>query len=296
MPGFSDDYLMTALGAAMEAGKAILKVYRKPVIRRELKKDASPVTEADRNAHAIIAQRLNQTGLPVLSEEGKKTAFAERKNWSSFWLVDPLDGTKEFIRKSGDFTVNIALVNHGTPVLGIVYTPLHDLLHFGERDSGAFRVKGLLGKWPGITCLEDLMGITESLPVEQKGSAMRVVASRSHRNRQTNRYIKSLKRKHPELEFLSRGSALKFCLVAEGSADIYPRFSPTWEWDTGAGHAVAEAAGCRVTLLDETTPLNYNKKDLLNPGFIVKGSAVAASDTIQANPDQAEPDRRGRWI
>jgi 3'(2'), 5'-bisphosphate nucleotidase len=264
------NYLMTALGAALEAGKLILEVYKKPVIERELKDDASPVTEADRAAHSAISDCLAGTGIPILSEEGRDIQYRERKAWKNFWLVDPLDGTKEFIRKNGEFTVNIALIEGQKPVLGVLYAPLPDLMYFSDRESGAFRMEAFSSKWAEAGSAGNLLEMAQRLPVIDDSRPFRVVASRSHRNRPTRQFIRSLKKKHPGLEIVSRGSALKFCLVAEGSADVYPRYGPTWEWDSGAGHAIAEAAGCTVSKHDLDEALEYNKENLLNPWFIVR--------------------------
>lgn len=276
--------LKAALEAAHAAGNVILEVYHKPDFKTELKDDASPVTEADHAAHAIISDLLRKTGIPVLSEEGKEIQFDERKSWSLFWLVDPLDGTKEFIRRNGEFTVNIALIHKHSAILGVLYAPFLDVMYYSETSRGAFRIEQFSKIWEDLVSSgklnepskalynisKALYDISESLPLEPADDTYRVVASRSHINKPTKHYIKSLKNKHPDLELVSRGSALKFCLIAEGSANIYPRFGPTWEWDTGAGQAIAEAAGCKVTLLDEKNPLTYNKENLLNPGFIVK--------------------------
>jgi 3'(2'), 5'-bisphosphate nucleotidase len=294
MSGAKHEHLMNALGAALAAGEAILEVYAKPHVRRELKDDATPVTEADRAAHSRISEILLPLGMPVLSEEGRKIGYSERRDWETFWLVDPLDGTKEFLRRNGEFTVNIAMIRQNKAVAGVLYAPLHDLMYFAAPGSGAFRVEEFKRKWPGIREFSGLLDMAQSLPLEGVPSKLpegyttpvpeaeasqspgnaarpyRVVASRSHRNRPTRRYIRILKKMHPGLEMVSRGSALKFCLVAEGFADIYPRFGPTWEWDTAAGQAIAEAAGCTVTLHDLQSPLSYNKEVLLNPWFIVK--------------------------
>lgn len=270
MPETAQKYLMTALKAALDAGKSIREVYQKREYHKELKADLSPVTDADRMAHAVILGHLEPTRLPVLSEEGRKIDYRERKQWQRFWLVDPLDGTKEFIRRNGEFTVNIALVDEQRPVMGIIYVPVSDLVYYSLRGSGAFRMHEFNRQFSGISLPEELFKRSESLPLQAEGTRpLRVVASRSHRNRETRRFIQSLRKKHRDLEIVSRGSALKFCLLAEGSADVYPRYGPTWEWDTGAGHAIAEAAGCRVSLHDRDEPLKYNKEDLLNPWFLV---------------------------
>jgi 3'(2'), 5'-bisphosphate nucleotidase len=272
MDSASQKYLMTALRAALAAGEAILEVYGKPDLKTELKEDASPVTEADHAAHARIMDHLLPLNLPVLSEEGKETAAEERRKWRIFWLVDPLDGTKEFIRKNGEFTVNIALIHGTRPIMGVLYAPIPDLMYFSDNGAGAFRLEGFSKNWKRIKTADELIEASEPLPLKRPegGEGFRVVASRSHISHDTSRYIQSLRTRYPDLEMVSRGSALKFCLVAEGTADVYPRFGPTWEWDTGAGQAIAEASGCQVTLLDERTRLEYNKEELLNPGFIVR--------------------------
>jgi 3'(2'), 5'-bisphosphate nucleotidase len=269
MNSVSQRYLLTAVKAALDAGKAILGIYSKTNYHKELKDDATPVTEADHAANDKIIHHLEPLGLPVLSEEGKKVPYPERMNWRLFWLVDPLDGTKEFIRGNGEFTVNIALIHQGRPMLGILYAPLQDILYYSDTGSGAFRLEGLSGKLDGISSVGKMREASTALPLQRNYEGFRVVASRSHINRETKRFIKTVRSRHPDLQLVSRGSALKFCLVAEGSADIYPRFGPTWEWDTAAGQAIAEAAGCRVTLVDEKSELGYNKEELLNPGFIV---------------------------
>lgn len=281
------EFIISALRAALNAGEAILEVYRKPSFEKEYKADMSPVTEADHAAHAIIQRELENTGLPVLSEEGKEIRFEERSRWEKFWLVDPLDGTKEFIKKNGDFTVNIALIRSHQPVLGILYAPLHDIMYFSVPGQGAYRLGSFAGimrdalaagfsnteaaeTGPGEDVLDSLLKKAQRLPLQTDRETFTVVASRSHRNMQTNRYIRVLEKSHNRIEIISRGSALKFCLVAEGSADVYPRFGPTWEWDTGAGHAIALEAGCHVTLHDSDDPLVYNKENLLNPYFMVR--------------------------
>ena len=270
----SQKHLMIAIRAALDAGKAILEVYGKPDFKKEVKADHTPVTEADYAAHAVIMDHLLPIGFPVLSEEGREIAFEERKNWQTFWLVDPLDGTKEFIRRNGEFTVNIALIKDQKAVLGVLYAPLPDMMYFSETEVGAFRMEACAERWPEILSPEDLLKAAQVLPLGNNGRSYRVVASRSHKNKQTNKFIRTLRKKHPELELVSSGSALKFCLVAEGSADIYPRYAPTWEWDTGAGQAIVEAAGGSVTLHDQSSPLTYNKEILLNPWFIVKREGI----------------------
>ena len=262
--------LSTATRAAIEAGKVVNEVYQEKDFEVESKADETPLTLADRKSHDIIMQHLKKTDYPVLSEEGKDIPYEERNQWDHFWLVDPLDGTKEFIKKNGEFTVNIALVRQGKPILGVVFAPYVNELYFGTENFGAYKVEGTQGEPMEFEGMEELMKKGQILPVSEKRDKLVVVASRSHLNEETRAYVEELKKKHGDAEFVSKGSSLKICMVAEGKADAYPRFGPTMEWDTAAGHAVALAAGFPVTQQDGETPLLYNKKELLNPYFIVK--------------------------
>ncbi len=258
-----------AVKATLEAGKAIQEVYHSPDFDIQVKKDKSPLTKADRKAHEIIVSGLGQTGIPILSEEGKHLEYAERKKWGRFWLVDPLDGTKEFIKKNGEFTVNIALVEDGTPVMGIIYAPVLNTLYFAMKGEGAYKLE-LQDYHDKVFSYEALRKRAQKLPVKQERKQYTVVASRSHMSDETMEFIEKLKKEHGELDFISRGSSLKLCMVAEGKADVYPRFGPTMEWDTGAGHAIALESGCQVTLDDGVSNLQYNKENLLNPYFLVR--------------------------
>jgi 3'(2'), 5'-bisphosphate nucleotidase len=266
--------LSTATRAALEAGKVVNQVYQEKDFEVESKADETPLTLADRKSHDIIMQHLKPTGYPVLSEEGKDIPYEERSNWDHFWLVDPLDGTKEFIKKNGEFTVNIALVRQGKPILGVVFAPYVNELYFGTENFGAYKVEGIQGEPMEFEGVEELMKKGQILPFSEKRDKLVVVASRSHLNDETKAYVEELKKKHGDAEFVSKGSSLKICMVAEGKADAYPRFGPTMEWDTAAGHAVALAAGFPVTQQDGGTPLLYNKKELLNPYFIVKSKKL----------------------
>lgn len=262
----TEKLVLTALKSAFQAGKAIMEIYQKP-FEVELKSDNSPLTIADKTAHAIITEGLFNTGIPILSEEGVQLSYDIRKNWQDFWLVDPLDGTKEFIKKNGDFTVNIALISNKQPVFGVVYAPIPGFLYWGS-ESGSFRLNV---NQLEITDFEDLNSIrilAEQLPCITRSKSYLVLGSRSHMNIETESFINELKITHPDLLFISRGSSLKFCTLAEGSADIYPRFGPTMEWDTGAGHAVARFAGCSVHQVENGLPVEYNKPSLLSPNFI----------------------------
>jgi 3'(2'), 5'-bisphosphate nucleotidase len=264
----TENHILIALQTAFQAGKAIMDIYRQP-FEVELKSDNSPLTIADKTAHIIITEGLSDTGLPILSEEGAQTSYDIRKNWKEFWLVDPLDGTKEFIKKNGDFTVNIALISNRQPTFGVVYVPVQGLLYWGSK-SGSYRLD--MNKIQNIDFenIHTLETLAELLPGISRPEGYLVLGSRSHMNVETQLFISDLKITHPELSFISRGSSLKFCLLAEGGADIYPRFGPTMEWDTAAGHAVARFAGCSVTQVVNELPVEYNKPSLLNPYFIAK--------------------------
>ena len=258
-----------AIKGAYEGGLAILEVYGTE-FTVDVKEDKSPLTEADRSAHNKIMEFLEGTGIPVLSEEGKHLPFEERKVWNEFWLVDPLDGTKEFVKRNGEFTVNIALIRNGVPVSGIIYVPVKDEMYLGLEDKGAFKIDNYSKVHASHSGIDDLLSKGDKLPKENANSKFTMVGSRSHMSDETMEYFDKMKAKHGDVEIVSMGSSLKLCLVAEGVADVYPRFAPTMEWDTGAGDAIARNSGCVVTQKDEVTPLEYNKENLLNPWFIVK--------------------------
>lgn len=263
-------YILTAIEAALKAGEQILAVYNDPEadFQVERKADHSPLTIADRRAHATIAQVLEQTPYPLLSEEGKQLPYAERAGWNELWVVDPLDGTKEFIKRNGEFTVNIAFVREGVPVMGVIYVPVKRDLYFAAEGLGAFKLADITGT--GSSTLQELTERAVRLPVKEERDTFVVVASRSHCTPETEAYIEQMRQEHAQVELCSSGSSLKICLVAEGKADVYPRFAPTMEWDTAAGHAIVRAAGGEIRQADNGEPLHYNKEDLLNPWFIVK--------------------------
>jgi len=240
---------------ARAAGAAIMSIYADDHAV-EFKDDKSPLTAADKASHAVIVSGLQQafSDIPILSEEGRDIPYTERKDWQRFWLVDPLDGTKEFIKRNGEFTVNIALIEAGRAVAGVVYVPAQDKLYRGIKGEGAWVQQGQEEPYPiRVRQADNQVGLT-------------VVMSRSHPSPELEDYLKAIK----VAEALPVGSSLKLCVVAEGLADLYPRLGPTMEWDTAAGHAVAEAAGATVNTPDHQ-PLRYNKENLLNPYFIVKG-------------------------
>ena len=259
-----------AIKAAFQGGLEILEVYG-TAFSVDVKEDKSPLTEADRRAHNRIMEFLSATGIPVLSEEGKSIPYSERRHWKQFWLVDPLDGTKEFIKRNGEFTVNIALIENGVPVSGVIYVPVKDEMYLGIEGKGAFKISEYSKIHASNTDLEDLLSKGIKLPIDTGRTTFSMVGSRSHMSDETLEYLEKMKQQHGEVDMVSMGSSLKLCLVAEGVADVYPRFAPTMEWDTAAGQAIATNAGCLVTGQDERTPLRYNKENLLNPWFVVKG-------------------------
>ena len=261
--------LVDAIEATIVAGKEILDIYES-TFEVEYKDDRSPLTIADKKSHNVIVKALHETGIPVLSEEGKHIAFSERSSWSTLWIVDPLDGTKEFIKQNGEFTVNIGLVNNGTPVLGVIYVPVEETLYFAAEGFGAYRLDKA-AHFKDADNIEDYINKSVKLPENQE-RPFTMVGSRSHMSAETADYFQGIREEYPEAEVISRGSSLKICMVAEGSADVYPRFAPTMEWDTCAGHAIATEAGFTVVRPDTESPLIYNKEDLLNPWFIVKPS------------------------
>ncbi|MEJ2453093.1 MAG: 3'(2'),5'-bisphosphate nucleotidase CysQ [Candidatus Thiodiazotropha sp.] len=243
------------LQLAREAGDAILEIYNTD-FEVERKQDNSPLTEADLASHRTIVSALERLTpeIPLLSEESASIPFETRSGWSRYWLIDPLDGTKEFVKRNGEFTVNIALIEADRPTVGVVYAPVLDRLYYGTLDDGAWR--------------QDGDGAARPIQVvARRRQPARVAGSRSHAGASLQRYLDNL----GAHELVSMGSSLKLCLVAEGEADLYPRLGPTSEWDTAAAQAVVEAAGGRVTTLD-MQPLRYNTKDsLLNPQFLVFG-------------------------
>lgn len=257
-----------ALKASFEAGRQIMDIYSSKNFEVEYKKDESPLTIADKKANSVICEILQSTDLPILSEESKEVPFNERKNWQAFWMVDPLDGTKEFIKRNGEFTVNIALIENKRPVLGVVFSPVLKKIYFGCCKK-AFIFENIDLTNSNESLLMDIHQNSLSLPLEKNRNSFVVVASRSHLSEETKAFIETVKKERGKVDIKSIGSSLKLCLVAEGSADTYPRFGPTMEWDTAAGHAVVVAAGGSIEQIIQKSPLIYNKENLLNPWFIV---------------------------
>ncbi len=240
---------------ALEAGNTIMEIYNRD-FSIEYKDDKSPLTEADLASNEVIIKALEQYNLPIMSEEGKEIAHDERKDWEYYWCIDPIDGTKEFIKKNGEFTVNIALIHKNTPVLGVVYAPALKDMYKAKRGEGAFKNN-------------------QRLPLkinETPDETITVVASKSHLSEETKSFIDNLTSNIQHPTFISKGSSLKLVMVAEGEADIYPRLAPTMEWDTAAADAIVRESGKMTYQYHSTSliPLLYNKENLLNPWFIVK--------------------------
>lgn len=239
------------------AGKAILEIYQKD-FSVEYKDDKSPLTEADKVSNEIIVDALKELTpeIPIISEENKLIEYEVRKSWKKCWLVDPIDGTKEFIKKNGEFTINIALIENGNPILSVVGVPAQNIIFYAEHGKGAFKIENnITTKLMATTVSED---------------TIRIVGSRSHQTPELIAFVEEQKEKYPNVEFVAAGSSLKFCLIADGKADIYPRLGPTMEWDTAAGHLVATEAGTEVVIWNTKSKLTYNKENLLNPFFIVQ--------------------------
>lgn len=239
--------------AANNAAVEILKIYETGDFNVEAKSDDSPLTKADKASHLAIVAELEKTNLPILSEEGRDISYEERKDWEFFWMIDPLDGTKEFIKRNGEFTVNIALIHNGEPILGVVQVPVQNKLYHAYQKNGAYL---------------DYHGQSEKLIANSQqlsANGIKVVASRSHLNDETQAYLDQLN----QPEIVSMGSSLKLIAIAEGSADLYPRFAPTMEWDTAAAQAIVIEAGGKVFIKDSKTAVEYNKPNLLNPHFLV---------------------------
>ncbi|GAA3777085.1 3'(2'),5'-bisphosphate nucleotidase CysQ [Corallibacter vietnamensis] len=258
--------LQTAIKASLEAGKVIMQVYD-TAFDVEIKDDKSPLTEADKKANDVINSYLIPTEIPIISEENKQTDYAVRKTWETCWVVDPVDGTKEFIKRNGEFTVNIALVTNGKPVLGVIYVPAVKTIYFANVENNEAFKAGLESH---DVAVETILELAQPLqPKNNNSNKVEVVGSRSHMNQDTLDFVESLKADGKEVEIVSKGSSLKFCLVAEGNADVYPRYAPTMEWDTAAGQAICNAVGLQVISKETNKPLAYNKENLLNSYFLV---------------------------
>lgn len=247
------------INIAQTAGQIVLSIYNKPAIQVMNKMDKSVLTQADIASHHYICDELKKyfPSIPIISEEStEQYSYEERKTWEYLFLVDPLDGTKEFIQRNGEFTINIALVKNNRPVAGVIHVPVSGITYYAEENKGCYKIIN--------------QEITRLNQHSKTGNQLRVVASRSHGCKETDAWLNKLAEQGNEIIIKTAGSALKFGLVAEGEADIYPRFAPTMEWDTAAGQVIVSEVGKQVTVVGGSEPLLYNKKDLLNPGFIVQ--------------------------
>ncbi len=274
----NDEFLELIIDAALDAGKAILRVYNRDDFNVSLKDDSSPLTDADVNSHNVIMKVLEQTGIPVLSEEGAEIKYEQRKDWSKLWIVDPLDGTKEFVKRGGDFTVNIALVENNYTTMGVVFAPWLGQLFWGSSDGAYFceLSKGWEKKQNPMP-LSNVEKLPFALPEK-----FTVVASKSHFSEETKAFIDNVEAKVGKVEFSSVGSSLKMCLVAAGKAHLYPRIGPTMEWDTAAGQAVVEAAGGELIDLGTKERMKYNREKLLNNHFLVSTKSVNVEEFLSS--------------
>jgi 3'(2'), 5'-bisphosphate nucleotidase len=256
--------LLLAIEAALEAGEKIMKVYGS-AFDVQYKEDTSPLTLADQASHEVISEKLGASDIPLLSEEGADISYAERSHWKKLWIVDPLDGTKEFVKRNEEFTVNIALVEDQKPVLGVIYVPVSRELYFAVKDQGAYKAVHQ------NETIQELMGKAQGLKKHSPDAhTCRIVASRSHLSPETEAYIAEKKQLYPQIDLVSKGSSLKFCLVAEGLADCYPRYAPTMEWDTAAGQIIVEETGKKLIDLSTGESMRYNRPVLRNGWFVVE--------------------------
>lgn len=253
-----------AIEAAIVAGNAIKSIYLTKKYDIEYKADDSPVTLADKTSSSIIAEYLKETNFPIIDEEHCCPDYSVRKTWKNLWLVDPMDGTKEFISGNGEFTVNIALIEYNKPIFGVIYAPVTGNLYWGGKETGSYKTDKI-NSWTDLSTLEQM---SEKLDCDLNTSqTLRVAASRSHLDEATKKFVHTLKELNPNLEYVSRGSSLKLCMIAEGTTDVYPRFSRTMEWDTAAGHAIVSGTHGVLLKAETKEELTYNKPDLANPSF-----------------------------
>ena len=267
------EYLLPEqFNAAVRAGAAIMKIYKNSDdYDISLKSDHTPITIADRMAHDTIKEALGSTRIPILSEEGRSMLYDERKNWELFWLVDPLDGTVEFIKGNNEFTVNIALMENNICISAIVYVPYHHKIYIAERGRGAWVMEDVAPDAEASFTYDDIHSGIRSLPLtEQSHEGFRVAVSRSHQTPETHEHIAMLRATHPDLEIVEQGSSYKFCLLAEGSVDYYIRTTTTSEWDTAAGELILLEAGGSTYAYPTGESLAYNKESLDNPWFVAR--------------------------
>jgi 3'(2'), 5'-bisphosphate nucleotidase len=267
-----NELFQSAFKAAIIAGKRILEIFNTEDFQVSMKSDNSPLSSADKEAHEIIKQQLLNSRIPILSEEGRDMQFEERKSWDILWIVDPLDGTRQFIQKRNEFTVNIALVVSGNPLFGVVYAPAIGDIYLGIKDIGAFKIH--VGDRDLLSCsFQQIIAESKKLdPSSKTTDKYTILASYHHVNKETLEYIEKIRKIYPEAEVKKIGSSLKMCMLADGTGDVYVRHSDTYEWDTAAAQTILEGVGWSINALDTNEPLTYNKESLLNPYFICKKS------------------------
>ncbi|MDO9000495.1 MAG: 3'(2'),5'-bisphosphate nucleotidase CysQ [Bacteroidota bacterium] len=265
--------LKLAIAAALAAGNEILKIYETDFLV-QTKSDNTPVTLADKKASKIIIDALSQTNIPIISEEEEIADYELRKSWTSVWLIDPLDGTKEFVKRNGEFTVNIALIENKKPIIGVIFSPVSKELFFADIDSGSFKInKGVINEEINnsqTNFIDKLLEVAIKLPVQRLPKTYTVVASRSHLSKDINQHISKLKNVFGEVDIINVGSSIKQCWVAEGRAHEYLRLGTTMEWDTAAGQCILEQAGAKLIDLETNLPMIYNKENMENSFFIAK--------------------------
>lgn len=266
-----NEHLHNAIKAAIRAGERIAEIYLHP-FEVEYKSDATPVTIADKEANTIIEDFLQITNIPVLGEEGEHFHYDKRKYWKQIWIVDPLDGTKEFVNRNGEFTVNIALAEEGEPVIGVIYMPVFKDLYFAAKGFGSFKLdKHTFIEHQSLIytySLEKIISLSKQLPFQSLPKNFTLVASRSHPNHDTKHFIQKRKEEQSGLQLIYTGSSIKMCWIAEGKAHEYPRYGRTMEWDTCAGHCILKYAGGEIISLEDQLPLRYNKENIENPSFL----------------------------
>ncbi len=271
--------LRDTIAAVYAASREVEKIYNSSDFGVNMKSDSTPLTKADKVSDREIRERLMHTYIPLLSEEGRFVPYEERANWPLFWLVDPIDGTKEFIKKNGEFTVNVALIQNRTPIIGVISLPAHHKLYFAASGVGSYRVENMdfnAHPDPESITLEELLAQGQKLPIPREpGHKFTVVNSRSHLAPEMASYLEKIRSKHPDMDgHHPYGSSLKFCMVAEGSADLYPRITDTYEWDTAAGQAICAFANAEVVTMKEKekeeTQLIYNTETMKNPSFVAR--------------------------
>lgn len=270
-----------AINAALEAGAAIASIYNRGFQVR-YKEDQSPLTEADLASHNCIKNKLAGCGLPLLSEEGNIPSWEQRKSWNRYWLIDPLDGTKEFVKRNGEFTVNIALMEKDFPIFGVIYIPVSRELYFGSQQTGSYRMiledeKPLVK----INGFEEWKIAATRLPVPRNTKDIWLMLSRSHVSEKTGVWLKQIEKHFGSIKTLNVGSSIKFCRMAEGMVQLYPRFSPTMLWDTAAGQAIAEGAGMAVISLSDKKRLAYHREELRNPDFVAFDSRFISVELLK---------------